>query len=179
MSRYFFLIFVLMSLQGLNAADSSSKRSFNSELKRKLSFELSNLEISMLEAKNEIAQLREDKVHIDTDLKNMESWGKIEQEQKNEYYTRTVEATQQIADVQARVDLEKQKGKATVLRYHRVKSLLGYIFGLLLVFVYVQIGAPLINVLLTTFTGPWGFLIRFLGPVIVFGLGYTAVYITF
>ena len=168
-----------MSLQELNAVDSSSKRSFNSELKRKLSFELSNLEISLLEAKNEIAQLREDKVHIDTDLKNMESWGKGEQEQKNEYYTRTLEATQQIADTQARVDLEKQKGKATVLRYHRVKSLLGYIFGLLLVFVYVQIGAPLINVLLTTFTGPWGYVIRFLGPVVVFGLGYIAVYITF
>lgn len=161
------------------AIESAAQQSFNKELKYKLRFELSGLEVSMMAANNEIAQLREDKVHIDNDLLNMEDWGKNQEQQKNEYYKRVIEATQKIADTQARVDLEKEKGKSTLIRYHRVKSLLGYIFGLLLAVVYMRLGAQLISSLAATFAGPWAFLLRFAGPVAAFGLGYIAVNLFF
>ena len=177
MRAYLFTVFLLLTTS-LLAVD-KSQRSFNSELKSKLSYELGCLEVSMFAAKSEIVQLEQDKVIIDTNLKNMEQWGKNEEQQKQEYYARTIEASQKIADTQAKVDLEKEKGKATLMRYHRVKSLLGYIFGIFLAFLYMQIGAPAVSLMLTTLAGPWGFLIRFLGPVAVFGIGYTVVNVIF
>jgi hypothetical protein len=177
MRAYLFTVFLLLTTSLL--AIDKSQRSFNSELKSKLAYELGCLEVSMFAAKSEIAQLEQDKVIIDTNLKNMVQWGKNEEQQKNEYYTRTIEANQQIADVQVRVDLEKEKGKATLLHYRRVKSLLGYIFGIFLAFLYIQIGAPTVSLLLTALTGPWAFVVRFLGPVAVFGIGYATINIIF
>jgi len=157
----------------------SCSEPFNRELKQKLRFELNALEIIMMTANNEIAQLREDKQNIDVALKNMESWGKQQEQEKNEYYSRVIETTNNVAIVQAKVDLEKEKGKATLIRYHRVKSLLGYIFGIVLAYLYTQVGAQFITLVASAFAGPWAYLLRFVGPAAAFGLGYLAVNLFF
>lgn len=168
------LVFFLSSLE-LHAADVSKPKNFNAELKYKLFSEISLLEKTMLEAKGEISQLSQDKINIDTQLKQMEEWGKTQEEQKNDYYTQVLEGNQKISEVQALVDTEKEKSKVTLLRYHRAKSILGYIFGFLLAFVYVQLGAQLVTSLLSVAVGPWAILLRFLGPVAAFGAGYLVV----
>lgn len=170
----FMLIFLCVAV--VNAED---KNSFNSELKRRLSFELSNLQISMMNAKNEIAQLREDKAHIDIELKNMENWGRAQEQQKNDYYTQAIESNQKTADFQAQVDTEKEKGKATLERYRRVKSILGCIFGAVLAYLYTRLGAYALTLIASTVIGPWAVVLRFAGPVLAFGAGYTTINLFF
>lgn len=171
--------FLLLSALFFSVSAFADTIAFKQELKQKLKFELNALEVSMMSANNEIAQLREDKAHIDADLHNMEEWGKQQEEQKNEYYHRTVELTNDIAITQANVDLEKEKGKATLARYHRVKSLLGYVFGVFLAYLYIQIGVQALTLMTLAVTGPWALVLRFAGPVGAFGLGYFTVNILF
>ena len=173
-----FLVVVFFSVSSL-ATDVAFGDSFKQELKQKLRFELNVLEVSMMLANNEIAQLREDKAHIDTDLRNMEEWGKQQEQQKNAYYTGVIELTNNLSVTQAQVDLEKEKGKTTLTRYHRVKSILGYIFGLLLAFLYSYLGMQVISSFATVFAAPWAVILRFAGPAIAFGVGYTVVNIFF
>ena len=176
MKKYIIFISVFLCAASLNADD---KNAFNSELKRRLSLELSNLQTSMMDAKNEIAQLRRDKAHIDADLKNMESWGKVQEQEKNDYYEQIIEANQKTSDVQAQVDTEIEKSKATLLKYRRVKSILGYIFGLVLSYLYIRLGAQALSTIASTLVGPWAFALRFAGPVLAFGAGYLAVNLVF
>jgi uncharacterized membrane protein len=168
------LVFFLSSLE-LNASDVLKPKNFNAELKHKLFSEISLLETTMLEARGEISQLSQDKINIDTQLKQMEEWGKAQEEQKNDYYAQVLECNQKISEVQALVDTEKEKGKATLLKYHRAKSILGYIFGLLLAFIYTQLGSQFVTSLLSLVGGPWTILLRFLGPAAAFGAGYLLV----
>lgn len=176
MKKYIVFISVFLCAASVQAED---KNSFNSELKRRLSIELSNLQTSMMDAKNEIAQLRRDKAHIDADLKNMENWGKVQEQEKNDYYEQIIEANQKTADVQAQVDAEVEKSKTTLLKYRRVKSILGYIFGLVLSYLYICLGSQAIVTLASTLAGPWAIVLRFGGPVIAFGAGYLAINLIF
>jgi uncharacterized membrane protein len=167
MKKYIIFISVFLCAASLNAED---KNAFNSELKRRLSLELSNLQTSMMDAKNEIAQLRRDKAHIDAELQEQE---------KNNYYEQIIEANQKTSDVQAQVDTEIEKSKATLLKYRRVKSILGYIFGLVLSYLYIRLGAQALSTIASTLVGPWAFALRFAGPVLAFGAGYLAVNLVF
>jgi len=173
-----YVIFILVFLcTAISKAD--DKNSFSNELKHRLSFELTNLQISMMNAKNEIAQLREDKAHIDIDLRNMENWGKEQEQQKDDYYTQVIESNQKTADLQAQVDAEKEKGKATLLKYRKVKAILGYIFGAVLAYLYTRIGAYVLTSLATTLIGPWAAVLRFAGPMLAFAAGNIIINIFF
>jgi hypothetical protein len=158
----------------------ATEKTFNSELKRKLSFEVTVLEHSLIAAQSETQQLRQDKLDIDVKLQNMENWGLDQEKEKNSYYAQLVTNIQKVADTQAKVDQEKEKGRATLDRYHRVKSLLGYMAGLILAYLYIQLGADLAAKALSLVSGPWAYIfLKFLGPIGAFTVGYFTVNILF
>jgi len=171
---------ILLLILSCHAALATGEcKSFNSQLKHKLAFEIGALDASLSSAKNETAQLRQDKADIDVKLQNMENWGNEQEKQKNAYYAQLVVKTNDVAKAQAKVDLEKENSKSTLVRYHRVKSLLGYIVGLVFTFLYLHFGANTIATILTVVAGPWAFMLRFVGPVAAFGVGYMGVNLFF
>ena len=175
------VIFALLCMiTSLSAATDIDKRNiYNNEIKKKILTEVGNLEASLSSAKNEITQLRQDKINIDNSLTNMESWGKQQELDKNTYYSRVLESEQKLADIQSAVDTEKEKAKATLDKYHRVKSLLGYAFGVVVSYTYIVFLSPLFSSVLIAVAGPWGILLRFGCPAAAFGLGYATIYMLF
>ena len=158
----------------------AAEKSFNSELKRKLSFEVTALDHSLIAARSETQQLRQDKLDIDAKLQNMENWGLDQEKEKNGYYSQLITTKQQVADTQAKVDQEKEKARITKERYHRVKSLLGYLAGLTLAFLYLKLGSELVSKALSLVAGPWAYVfLKFLGPLAAFTVGYFTINIVF
>jgi hypothetical protein len=173
--KHFLLALIAFSCSALGADNAMLTR----QIKQKLLKEVAGLEDKLILAQTEVTQLKQAKSDIDSSFEALQVWGLKEQEDKLSYYNRTTELTQKLAETQAKVDQEKEKAKSTLLKYHRVRSLFAYVVGLALAFLYAQLGASHLAALLGTVVGPYGVILRYAGPVLVFGAGYASVLLFF
>jgi hypothetical protein len=151
-------------------------------IKQKLKIEVSELRKDISEADSTVDKLRDDKAKIESNLKDMESWGTGQQHEKDEYYAETVEVRRQAAEQAAndsrKIDKLKAKIETDLRKYHRLKSLACYFVAVAFALLYLKFGAHLFAALIPL-TGPWSIAFTFGGPVGAFALGYSAVYLLF
>jgi hypothetical protein len=162
----------------LPVADVTASESLNATIKRKLKVELVELRKDIAEADNTADKLREDRIVIDGSLKNMESWGVTQQQEKETYYNETVETRRQLTALSEKIVQLKAKAAADLKKYHRLKSLACYFVAVAMVLLYFRFGAVLVSSL-SVVAGSLAPFVTIAGPAGAFGVGYLAVYLLF
>lgn len=171
------LIYLQLFVFLIGSADASTNI-----IRQKLKIEVSALRKDISEADSTVYRLRDDKSKIESNLRDMESWGIVQQHDKDEYYTETVEvrrqAVEQAATSAAKIDKLKAKIELDFKKYRRLKAIACYFVAVAFVLLYLRYGARLVS-LLSVSTGPWAPLLTFGGPVGAFCAGYLLVYLLF
>lgn len=147
------------------------------DLRQTLIEDVKAMQNDLIEANGKITRIKQDKVNIENDLKAMEQWGLNEQAEKFKYYEENLDIREQLASADAKIDLEKKAHVKTADKYRRVKSVMGYLAGLLLALLYIKFGAAVASSLLAA--SPWGLIMQFVGPLGAFAVGYTLAQIYF
>jgi hypothetical protein len=160
------ILFILILFSGLCFADQHKEN-----IKQQIMTEIEALSGDLRSSQSRINQLRIGKKDLEVSLKNMEDWGKREQEDKLKYYNDKITAEQNL-------NKEKAEHKVTKESYYRLKNLVGYLCAGLFVFAYFTILAPGIKEL-APFLGHWGLLVRFGSPAFAAFLGYYSAQIFF
>lgn len=156
----------------------AAPENLNSVIKKKLQAELVELKQDISTASNITAKLHEDKAVIGDNLKAMEAWGIAQQNEKLAYYNETSDTRKQLADSAAKIEEIKKKQIVIIEKYHKIKSVMCYLAGVLMVLLYFSLGASLVSSLSMLPTA-WTLILPIAGPVGSFGIGYLAVYLLF
>lgn len=173
------LIFILfLVFFSLVAQAEQPVMNLNNSIKSRLQAELQGLQNDLMEANGGIIRLKQDKLNIENNLKDMEAWGTSQQEEKLSYYNESVHIREDLANAENQVVEEQVRAAATLIKYHRIKSIMGYLAGGFLVLLYLRFGSPLLAAILGVLS-PAASLLCFAAPVGVFGAGYLAVYLMF
>ena len=138
--------------------------------------DLLDLKNNLVDAQSKLGQLKKQKARLDQDLKNLLDWAIAQEKEKIDAYSKIVELESNLILEQQKVVAEKAQHQKTLDKYHRVKSILGYLAGAVLFLLYTRISITSISTLLP---GPWGFILHILGPAGAFSLGYFLVKIYF
>lgn len=154
----YFLILVLLNVSDCFASSKTE------EIKQQIKLEIEALQLDLKTTYSKINQLRVGKKDLEVSLKDMEAWGKEQQEEKLEYYRQTVELSSSLEG-------EKAEHKITKDKYCALKRLAGYICAALFMFAYFTVMAPGIAQL-TPLLGYWGPLVRLGSPAFAALLGY-------
>lgn len=141
------------------------------EQKASITSELLELRGELTQASSRITQLKKDKESIEQQFKYLEDWALIQQNEKLQVYEENNDIRNLLSSAEQRVVNEKTAHKKTADKYDRIKSVMGYLAGLLLALIYMRIGSSLLGPLIST-VGPWGAIIQLLGPVGAFAAGY-------
>lgn len=158
-----FLLFCISTCVG--------EASVNKEIKRKLQLEIRGMQRDIANASKDIAKLHQDKADVEKALHEMETWGNLQEEAKLQHYQDAAAFEKQAAAASLALQQEEKSNADMLARYHKLKKIMGAIAGSVLVFIYLTYGSKAVSLLLPIL-GPWGFALRYLGPVAVFGLGY-------
>jgi hypothetical protein len=143
----------------------------NRQLKEKLKIEVKGLQTEIVSASKDIARLKTDKAALELTLHNMEDWGNSQEVAKLQYYEDAGKLEDQLNKASTALVNEKKRNEEMLVRYRRLKKIMSCLTGGLLTALYVSFGARIIA-LISPALGPWGFALRYLGPIAVFGLGY-------
>jgi hypothetical protein len=147
-------------------------------LKQQIAEELALLQQDLQIADSLVRELQQDNLKLQQNLQSLESWGVTQQEEKERYYEESLDFESKLSETKREVDVEKNKQKELVVKYHRVRQIFGYICGGLLLFLYLSVGAPFLKNFSAAF-GVWSPVVSLASPVLVFWLGYLAIYFTF
>jgi hypothetical protein len=150
----------------------------NLAVKQKVVEELELLTQDLQVADSLVRELQQDNLKVQQSLKDVESWGVAQQEEKEKYYEEALSFENRLAESRRQIDLEKLKQKELTDKYRQVKQTFGYICGGLFAFLYLTVLAPGIKNFLTVF-GAWSPVISILSPLIAFGAGYFLIYFIF
>jgi hypothetical protein len=150
----------------------------NNDVKQKIFEEITLLQQDLQIADSLVRELQQDNLKMQQNLKAVENWGVIQQEEKEKYYGELLLFENKLDESRRQVDLEKLKQKELADKYAKVKQIFGYICGALFVFLYLTIGAPLVRNLSPAF-GIWSPMLSLLSPAIAFGAGYLLIYLIF
>lgn len=174
MIRYIIsLTLMLLSVAGYAE---QTKTEFNQEIKRKLLWELKGMQNDMLQLDISVRNLKEDKVEIQRDLDRMRDWGIAQQKEKFEYYENAVKLDDQLSSANSKLIENEKIQIALQNKYTRVKNVMGYVVGALLLLIYLRFVK---ETYLTILLGPYAPIATFAGPAAVFGLGYILVKLYF
>jgi hypothetical protein len=108
----------------------------------------------------------------------MESWGILQQSEKDRYYGDAVDSENRRAEIQSKLDVEISNKRVLLAHYHRLKMILGCVMGIFLLLLYTRFSAATSQILIPML-GPWAYLINILGPIGAFGVGYCIIYLAF
>lgn len=161
--------FILSAL--LLTATASGDPGLNRQLKEKLKVEVRGLQTEITSASRDIVRLKADKAALELTLHNMEEWGNSQEAAKLQYYEDAEKLEEQVNKASAALINEKKRNEEMLVRYQRLKKIMGCLTGALLTALYVSFGTRIIAII-SPALGPWGLVLRYLGPVAVFGLGY-------
>jgi uncharacterized membrane protein len=147
-------------------------------IKQQIIEELFELKKDLQQAKVQLDSLAVNNQQIKISLNEMESWGLLQQEEKERYYAQAIEASAETETIRAQLDQEKALRAKVSSSYNRIKNILGCLFGTML--------AILVFKLNNSFLGSLGAsalpqlrLLGFVAPVAGFALGYLAIYLYF
>jgi len=172
-----YLVFLFISIFASSSL-SATPESLNSIIKKKLQIELIGLKKELSTASDITSKLYEDKAVIGDNLKAMEAWGIAQQDEKLAYYNETSEVRKQLADSITKIDEIKKKQIIVIKKYHRIKSVMCYLAGVLMVLLYFSLSSNLTS-LLSLLPTTWTLILPIAGPVGSFSVGYLAVYFLF
>jgi VIT1/CCC1 family predicted Fe2+/Mn2+ transporter len=168
-----FFVFISLTAQAIQPVVN-----LNGSIKSKLQAELQGLQNDLIEANGGIIRLKQDKLNIENNLKDMEAWGTSQQEEKLSYYNESVHIREDLANAENQIVEEQVRAAATLVKYHRIKSIMSYLAGGFLVLLYFRFGSPVLSAILGVLN-PAASLLYVAAPVGVFGAGYLAVYLMF
>jgi septal ring factor EnvC (AmiA/AmiB activator) len=143
----------------------------SAEQKLSITSELLELRGDLTQAKARITQLKKDKESIEQQFKYLEDWAVIQQNEKIEIYKENSEIRNLLAGAEQRVVNEKTAHKKTADKYDKIKSVMGYLAGILFALLYMKLGSSILGSLISA-AGPWGAVLQLLGPVGAFAAGY-------
>jgi hypothetical protein len=166
------LFFIYITSASLCAKTSSSSA------KQKIAEELAFLQQDLQLADALVRELQQDNLKLQQSFQSLESWGIAQQEEKERYYEELTSFENELSEAKHQVDIEKNKQKDLLAKYHRVRKIFGYICGGLLLFLYLSVGAPIVKNLSVVF-GAWSPVALIASPVLAFWAGYLAIYFIF
>ena len=169
MRTIIYIVFASLLLTPCAAA-----QSINAEIKKKLQYEVKGLKKDISRAAEDAARLREDKTSIETDLQRMEEWGTAQEKEKTKYFDLCLDLDQKLEYAEKKLIEEQKAHEQTRRLYHKVKTILGYVLGSLLAFLYLRFGSTLLTTIIPVL-GPWGLFLSFAGPGTAFAAGYILV----
>jgi hypothetical protein len=94
----------------------------------------------------------------------------VQQKEKMQYYKQAEEAIANYTNVQELLNKREAEYVEAQVKYHRLKRNIAFLMGAVFFLVYLKF-SDVINPLLSTLPGPWGWTIRFAAPVISFIIG--------
>ena len=147
-------------------------------VKQKIFEELTLLQQDLQVADSLIRELQQDNLKMQQNLKALENWGVVQQEEKEKYYEELLTFENKLDETRKQVDLEKIKQKELLEKYRRVKQIFGYICGALFLFLYFTAGTTIVKNF-STLLGVWSPLLYVVSPLLSFGFGYFLIYLIF
>ena len=156
-------------LQGENNND------INSLIKSKLKIEVADLQKDMTKLSASVNALKQDKLDISKQLRDMQGWGNSQQSEKLHYYEMANKFKESLSDTEVLLANEKKQSESVIEKYHRIKKIMSFLSGGFLVLLYFRLGASTVSAI----AGPYSQLIYFLGPLAAFACGYCAIYLFF
>jgi hypothetical protein len=154
---------------------SGADSQITAEVKKKLLAEVAGFQQDLLQADQQIYKLQQDNNAIIVKLQNMESWGLLQQEEKESYYQQVLEAENNWAEAKATIDLEKMKQKQLADKYDRIKRIFCLLAGSCAALLFLKF-EKLLQPILTSLAGPWVLLTPFIGVSVCFSVGYGVAY---
>ena len=171
---------IIICFIGLTLASSgaTSAKTSNIVIKQQLAAEIDALIKDLDTASDQLQTLTQDNQHIKTALNDMESWGLLQQQEKDKYYLQAIDSLSETSAVRGALDTERAGNVKLLSNYKRLKSIMGCLFGSLLAIgcfrfsSYFSSTVPLL-------AAPQLKLLSYLAPVACFGAGYLAVQLYF
>lgn len=168
----YFLIFLLGCSASLNAKQK------NLGLKQQIEIELSELSKDLNTAKTQVQKLTQSNLQIKAALNEMESWGVLQQEEKEKYYNQSVLATLEISELQGSLNVQKATQEKLQNKYSRLKTFFACLCGCVMA-AFCYSFSTTISSTVALVGGPQIKLISYLIPLLGFGAGYFAAYLYF
>lgn len=175
MWRAIIICFIGLTLASSGAAPTKPS---NIAIKQQLAVEIAALLKDLDTASEQLQTLTQDNQNIKAALNDMESWGLLQQQEKDKYYLQAVDSLSEVSAIRGALDTERAGNVKLLNNYKRLKSIMGCLFGSLLALVcfrfssYFSSTVPLL-------AAPQLKLISYLAPVACFGAGYLAVQLYF
>lgn len=144
-------------------------------IKEQLKTELLALQKDLDSLGKTIDHLKKDKYTLNTQLEHMQEWGNAQQEEKMQYFDLADNYKKVLLSTENNLINEKKEKTVLLEKYRKIKTILAFAGGLLLVLVYTRFGSSLVSMI----AGPYTYLLYFIGPVVVFMLGFGTIYLYF
>ena len=172
------LIYIVLFAASFSISSAAQPKLDLSGIKQQIVEELLALKKDLNDAKTQLDNLVQNNQQIKQALNDMESWGLLQQEEKEKYYTQAIDAVSEVSSVRGQLDQEKALRAKVSANYARVKNILACLFGAVLAMFVFRVTssflAPLGSAVL-----PQLRLLSFLAPLASFAAGYAMVYIYF
>jgi hypothetical protein len=175
MWRTMLIFFVGLTLSSRGAAPTKANAAF---IKQQLAAEIAGLLKDLDAADIQLQSLTQDNQQIKLALNDMEAWGLLQQQEKDRYYTQSIDALSEISAVRGALDAERAGQEKLLNNYRKLKSIMGYLFGTLLALIYLKFSSTFLSIA-SLAGGPQMKLLSYLAPAACFGAGYIAVYLYF
>jgi hypothetical protein len=171
---------IIICLIGLTITSSGAApiKTSNAAIKQQLAAEIAGLLKDLDTASEQLQIITQDNQHIKAALNDMESWGLLQQQEKDKYYLQAIDSLSETSAVRGALDTERAGNVKLLSNYQRLKSIMGCLFGSLLAIACFRLSSYFSSTL-TLLAAPQLKLLSYLAPVACFGAGYLAVQLYF